>query len=80
MFDRYNLNMSRQQQQLLMGWDKQFPVTPWDQERNKRVTAITGHPNPFVTQERRWTRGYKTVSDGVISGLMAKSAQSRKPT
>jgi deoxyribonuclease-1 len=28
MFDRYQLSMSRQQQQLLMAWDKQYPVTP----------------------------------------------------
>ena len=80
MFDRYNLNMSRQQQQLLMAWDKQFPVTSWEQERNKRITAIMGHPNPFVTQERRWTQGYKTVGDGVAIGLTAKSVQSQKPT
>ena len=77
MFDRYNLNMSRQQQQLLMAWDKQFPVTPWEKERNKRIAAITGHPNPFVTNDRRWTQDYKTVGDGVISTLTAKS---QKPT
>ena len=80
MFDRYNLNMSRQQQHLLMAWDKQFPVTPWEKERNNRITAIMGHPNPFVTQERRWTQGYKTVGDGVAIGLTAKSVQSQKPT
>nr|WP_244159500.1 endonuclease [Pseudomonas marginalis] len=80
MFDRYNLKMSRQQQQLLMAWGKQFPVTPWEQERNKRITAIMGHPNPFVTQESIWNQGYKTVGDEVAIGLTAKSAQSQKPT
>jgi len=69
MFDRYKLSMSRQQQQLLMAWDKQFPVTPWEIERNKRIAAIMGHPNPFVTKDRTWTPGYKTVGDGVISAL-----------
>jgi len=78
MFDRYNLNMSRQQQRLLMAWDKQFPVTPWEKERNNRITAIMGHPSPFVTKERSWTQGYKPVGDGVVIGITAKSAQSPK--
>lgn len=69
MFDRYNLNMSRQQQQLLMAWDKQFPVTSWELERNKRIAAIMGHANPFVTGQRSWTTGYKPVGDGVVSTL-----------
>jgi len=69
MFDRYKLNMSSQQQRLLMAWDKQFPVTPWEIERNKRIAAIMGHPNPFVTRDRTWTAGYQTVGDGVISAL-----------
>ncbi len=77
MFDRYNLSLSRQQQQLLMAWDKQYPVTPWEQERNKRISAIMGHPNPFVTRERTWTAGYKTVGDGVVSALPGKTAAAK---
>ncbi|WP_341520091.1 endonuclease [Pseudomonas sp. G.S.17] len=69
MFDRYNLTMSRQQQQLFMAWDRQFPVTPWEKERNVRIAAIMGHPNPFVTNDRTWTQGYKTVGDGVVSSI-----------
>lgn len=68
-FDRYNLNMSRLQQQLLMAWDKQFPVTPWEVERNKRISAIMGHQNPFVTGQRSWSTGYKPLGDGVVSAL-----------
>ncbi|WP_349970115.1 endonuclease [Pseudomonas caspiana] len=80
MFDRYNLSMSRQQQQLLMAWDKQFPATDWEKERNKRIAAIMGHPNPFVTKDRIWTQGYKTVGDGIVSSLPAKAAPSPKLT
>jgi len=69
MFDRYNLNMSRQQQQLLMAWDKQHPVSAWEKERNKRIAAIMGHSNPFVTGDRQWGQNYKTVGDGVVSAL-----------
>ena len=79
MFDRYKLNMSSQQQRLLMAWDKQFPVTPWETERNRRIAAIMGHPNPFVTRDRTWTAGYKTVGDGVISALPTQPTPSPTP-
>jgi deoxyribonuclease-1 len=69
MFDRYNLNMSRQQQQVMMAWDKQFPVTAWELERNRRIEAVMGHDNLFVTHQRSWTPGYKPVGDGVVSAI-----------
>ena len=69
MFDRYKLSMSRQQQQLLMAWDKQYPVSSWEKERDRRIAAIMGHSNPFVTGERRWLQGYKAVGDGVVSAI-----------
>ena len=43
MFDRYNLNMSRQQQQLLMAWSKQYPATAWERKRNDRIAQIVGY-------------------------------------
>lgn len=30
MYDRYKLNLSRQQQQVLMAWDRQYPVSAWE--------------------------------------------------
>jgi deoxyribonuclease-1 len=76
MLDRYNLSMSRQQQQLLMAWDKQFPVTSWESERNKRIAAIMGHENLFVTGQRSWTPGYKPAADGIMSPIPPKVAKS----
>lgn len=73
MFDRYSLSMSRQQQQLLMAWDKQHPVTAWEKERNKRIAAIMGYSNPFVTGDRSWTQGYKTTGDGVVGSKPSKA-------
>ncbi|MNU56270.1 Endonuclease-1 precursor [compost metagenome] len=55
MFDRYNLTMSRQQQQLLMAWDKQYPVSSWEEERDRRIAGVMGYCNPFVAGERRWS-------------------------
>lgn len=65
MFDRYALNMSRQQQQVLMAWDKAFPVTEWELERDRRIAQVMGHSNPFVIGERRWQLGHKPSSDGL---------------
>lgn len=76
MFDRYQLNMSRQQQQLLMAWDKQYPVTAWESERNRRIASIMGHANPFVTGERSWTPGYKPAAEGVVSPLPQRVTKS----
>ena len=79
MFDRYNLTMSRQQQQLFMAWDRQFPVTSWEKERNSRIAAIMGHPNPFVTNDRTWTQGYKTVGDGIVSSIPDRASRPASP-
>lgn len=59
MFDRYNLRMSRQQQQLMIAWNKQFPVSEWERVRNKRVAAVMGHENPFVTGEKTWSLNHE---------------------
>tara|TARA_R110000751_G_scaffold276691_2_gene377848 strand:+ start:444 stop:1394 length:951 start_codon:yes stop_codon:yes gene_type:complete len=71
MFDRYGLNMSRQQQQLLMAWSRQHPVSAWEQEWNTRTAGIMGHPNPFVTGDRTWSLGYKPSRDGVVIAMPA---------
>lgn len=75
MFDRYNLSISWQQQQLLMAWDKQFPVTSWESERNKRIAAIMGHENPFVTGQRLWTPGYEPAADEIVSPIPPRVAK-----
>jgi deoxyribonuclease-1 len=74
MFDRYNLSMSRQQQQLLMAWSKQYPVTAWERERNARIAKIVGYPNKFVTGERSWTLGHKPTGDGLESSNTTAAA------
>ena len=63
--DRYNLTMSRQQQQLFMAWHKQHPATSWELERNRRITRIMGHTNKYTTGERTWTLGNKPSGDGL---------------
>lgn len=67
--DRYDLSMSRQQQQLMMAWDRQWPATKWELERNRRIEKVMGHGNPFVSGERSWTLGHRNTAEGIVSRL-----------
>ena len=48
MRDHYNLPLSRQQTQLFQAWDKLYPVTQWECERDRRIAKIQGNNNPYV--------------------------------
>lgn len=48
MHERYNLPMDRSQRQILTQWHQQFPVSEWELERDRRISNIMGHSNPFV--------------------------------
>ena len=79
MYDRYGLSMSRQQQQLLMAWDKRYPVSAWEKEWNRRTAMVMGHANPFVTGDRSWKLGYKPQRDGIVSAVPARAAAAPSP-
>ena len=72
MHDRYGLNMSRQQQQLFMAWDKMFPVTKAELKRDKRITKIAGNSNPFVTGKAKWELGHKPSRSGLTDSESIK--------
>lgn len=59
MADRYGLRLSSQQERLLLAWSRAFPVTPWERERNRRITLVSGVSNPFVDGRKTWTAGYR---------------------
>lgn len=79
MHDRYNLPMSRQQQRILMAWDRQYPVTQWELERNRRIVRIQGVSNEFVTGDRDWTQGYQPRGEG-LKGPDVETSKSRYPS
>lgn len=68
MADRYNIRLSEQQQRVLIAWDRAFPVSAWERERDRRIAYSMGHHNPFVTGERQWVLGYKPLAEGVTAG------------
>ncbi|PQQ28576.1 endonuclease [Photorhabdus hindustanensis] len=65
MHDRYNLSMSRQQQQLFIAWDRQYPPSKWERERDNRIAGVMGHHNPFVTGEQKWQLWHKNSAAGI---------------
>lgn len=77
MHDRYDLSMSRQQQQLFLAWNKQFAPSAWELERNRRIAKVMGHDNGFVTGEQTWSLDHKNKGDGIAQGdkvVLAKGA------
>mgnify|MGYP000376079600 CR=1 FL=1 len=48
MRDTYQLTLSRQQTQLFNAWNKQYPVTDWECERDERIAKVQGNHNPYV--------------------------------
>lgn len=79
MHDRYNLSLSKNQQQLLLQWHRRWPVTGWELERDRRIAAITGQGNPFVSGERQWRLGHKNSADGLTRQANQGKARSEQP-
>ncbi len=46
----YGFNLSSQDQQLFAAWSRQDPPDAWEQERNRRIAALQGRDNPFISQ------------------------------
>ena len=45
-YSRYK--MSRQQHQLMIAWDKMYPVNKWECQRAKRIATLQGNKNNIV--------------------------------
>lgn len=78
--DRYGLKLSKQQQQLLMAWDKQFPVSAWERERDRRIALRMGHSNPFVTGDKSWHINFKPTLSGLVEESSAQSGKKQYDT
>jgi len=65
MADRYGMRLSDKQQKVLIAWDRAFPVSAWERERDSRIAKAMGRHNPFVTGESKWVMGYKPRGGGV---------------
>lgn len=50
MSDKYQINLSKQEQQLMTAWDKLYPPIKWECDRNRLITNIQGNDNKFITK------------------------------
>lgn len=50
MRDRYQLRLSRQQTQLFEVWNRQYPVSRWECQREARIAKVQGNHNPYIQQ------------------------------
>lgn len=62
MYDEYGMNMSRQDQQLYLAWNKMYPVSEWELEKNRRFKNLIGRDNPFVSGKKEWTDSRHKIS------------------
>lgn len=50
MADKYQVRLSPQQQQLLIAWNNQDPVSPAEIAKNRWIKSVQGNANPFIPQ------------------------------
>ena len=48
---KYGINLSKQDRQLMVAWDKKNPPTFWECERNKIIKNLQGNDNPFISNK-----------------------------
>ncbi|MGF1760171.1 deoxyribonuclease I [Photobacterium sagamiensis] len=51
MNQEYKFSLSRQQRQLMEAWNRQYPVSSWECERDRRIAKVQDSHNPFVYQD-----------------------------
>ncbi|NCA72228.1 MAG: deoxyribonuclease I [Sphingobacteriia bacterium] len=53
MRDAYGFRLSRQDEQLYRAWSNGDPPDEWERARNRRIEAVQGNANPYVTDYHR---------------------------
>jgi len=48
MSDKYNVRLSKQERKMMEAWDKQDPVSEWEEVKNRRIEKIQGSKNIFI--------------------------------
>ncbi len=50
MAETYGISLSKNQRQLFVAWNKQYPPEAWEIKRNKRIMSIQGNDNSYISQ------------------------------
>ena len=57
MHEQYKFELSKAQMQLMQAWNKQYPVTKWDCQRDAEIAKIQGNHNPYILkrcEKQKW--------------------------
>ncbi|WP_067582175.1 endonuclease [Endozoicomonas ascidiicola] len=52
MSDQYKFKLSNKERKLFEAWNKMYPVTSWESERNRQISDVQGWGNPYVENNR----------------------------
>ena len=53
MADRYPFHLSDYQVKLFEAWDRTYPASDWEMERNQIIYKITGQENPYIPRPEK---------------------------
>jgi len=56
MRDRYGLQISSQQEKMLIAWNNLDPVDAWEKKRNRRIEELQGDNNSYVSDYKKITQ------------------------
>ncbi len=45
---QYGMKLSQQELRKYNTWNRQYPATQWEKERNKKINKVQGNLNPFI--------------------------------
>ena len=48
---QYNMTLSKQEKQKFEAWNKMYPISEWEIERNKRIYKVQGNSNTFIEMQ-----------------------------
>lgn len=51
MSTKYNIILSKKEQEIFAIWNKNFPVTKWECEREKLIFKIQGNHNNYIYKQ-----------------------------
>ena len=45
---KYKMKLSKQEMKKFKAWNKLYPTTSWEKQRNRRIAKIQGNANEFI--------------------------------
>lgn len=51
MADKYHIKLSKNQKRLYEAWDRIYPVSAFECQRNQEIAKVQGNDNPYITRK-----------------------------